>query len=106
LGPPDDQEVARAADPSAAVFVPDRVAREGGVPAPPGANRGTHAVVTDLDGAHPFAPLLHRYVELWKPSAVVRTAPSAFAAAEAELRRELPEFVTIVTAPDRLDVNV
>ncbi len=106
LAPSTEEELSRAADPTATVFVGDLVARGQGRPAPPAENLGKHVVLTDLEDDHPFAPVLRAVVEEWEPSAVLRTAPSAYAAARDDLLRELPEFVTIVTAPDRLDVNV
>jgi len=98
-------DLTRAADANAAVFVPDLVAAGQGSAAPPAANLGKHVVLTDVEEDHPFAVVVQKVVDWKKPAAVLRCPPGEYARAEEDLRRELPEFVTIVTAPDRLDVN-
>ena len=103
-GAPAD-DLVRAADAAAAIFVPDRVAATQGVAAPPAANLGKHVVLTDLEEDHPFAPVVDAVVAWKKPDGVIRTPPGEYAEAEGALKLTLPEFVTIVTAPDRLDVN-
>jgi hypothetical protein len=95
LGQDDEAALRRAADPQAVVFVGDLC--RGGEGAPPAARLG--ALV-------PYRAALDLIAAEKKPLAVLEVPAGDFAAARAGLHEHRPEFVLIVTRPERIDVNV
>ncbi len=93
-----------AGDPAAAIFVADRVGDGEG--APPAASLGSLVLMTDLDEADPYWPVVERLREAKNPVAVLSYEPGRIEGVELELRRVLPEFAIVVTRPERIDVNL
>jgi hypothetical protein len=95
---------AKAEDPKATVFVPDACGADEG--APPKASLGKLVVLTDLGEGDPYRPVLDLLRQGKRPAAVVSFPAGKIAAAKDELSRLLPEFVLVVTHPERIDVNL
>ena len=98
----DDALEKRSHDPGAVVFVPDAEAGEG---APPAHNLGKLVLVTDVEQGDGFRTVVDLLIERKEPAATIEVPAGDFAAAEERLREELPEFVMIVSRPERIDVN-
>lgn len=96
------EELARAADPNAIVFIANPEASEG---APPADHAGKLVVVTDLTDDDPYFAVVKEVEATKKPSATLRCAAREFASLRESFAKELPEYAIVVTRPDHLDVN-
>src|SRR5688500_12116275 len=101
---PQDPADVKADDPKAVVFVPD--ACGAGEGAPPKYSLGKLVFLTDLAQEDPYRATLELLRKAKKPAAVVPYETGKIGAARNELLRLLPEFVIVVTRPERIDVNV
>ncbi len=95
---------AQAEDPKAVVFVPDSCGSSEG--APPKENLGTLVLLTDLSQQDDYYPVLELLQERKKPIATVRFPKGQIGQARKQLRKHLPEFVLVVTRPERIDANL
>ena len=99
---PTPDELSRAADPNAIVFLADHSEGEG---APPAKNAGKLVVLTDLAEDDPYFAVVKEVEARKTPSATLRCAAREFTTLREALLRELPEYAIVVTRPDHLDVN-
>ncbi len=88
---------------TAPVFVPDLCADAEG--APPAANLGTTVLLTDLVPGDDYYPVVELLQEKKSPVATVTFEKGSVASARARLGELLPEFVIVVTRPERIDAN-
>jgi len=99
-----DGELAAADDPRAAVFIPDLCAPNEG--APPAQNLGKLILLTDLAPGDPYRAVVDLLAEGKDAAAVLEFPPARPAEARSALLEHLPEFVILVTRPERIDVNI
>jgi hypothetical protein len=94
---------ALAGDPRSVVFVADACGGSEG--APPKASLGKLVLLSDLAPGDAYHAVLELLRAEKKPAAVLAWEPGKAEAARAELLKLLPEFVIVVTRPERIDVN-
>ena len=95
---------AQADDPNAIVFVDDRCGKKEG--APPAANLGTLVLLTDLSQQDAYYPVVSLLKKEKRPVATIRFPKGKISAVRKKLRKHLPEFVLVVTRPERIDANL
>lgn len=98
------EEKAGADDKKEIVFIADRCFEEEG--APPLESLGKLVLVTDIEDQDPWYEMVRVIVEAKKDAPLHHFQAGKVEEIAAIARKELPEFLWILTRPDRIDVNL